>query len=479
MSSATEASLAGIVLAGGSSERFGRNKLLETFRGRPLLHHAIDALLELCDRVVVVASPRGPEVPVSADSRVEVTFDDVSGHGPMVGLRAGLGAIDADWTIVVGGDMPELQAAVLREMGRAGRETGATVVALSDAGDARPLPIVVRVAPAREAVGRLLLSGRLRLRDLLAEVETVVIDEPTWTALDPDRRTLFDVDEPSDLEGGRSAPVPHRTLSIGPFEVTPLCDGWAPLPLDDEMPGADVDWEAERERFPWAFPADDPSSWAWHVHAFLVRREDGIVLVDTGIGHFGRPPFDVVGRLDDELSADGVAPAQIDHVVLTHLHADHSGAACTPDGRPRFPNARYHVHPADWSFFEEHRTPEDFTGRFAMSELETLGLLELRSADHEVAPGVAVTHAPGHTPGHRVVRLESGDGTLLLVGDLLHTPPQVADPGRSSNHDEDPELAARHRAELLARAELEGWTVGVSHFGEPFGRVERDGWLPV
>jgi glyoxylase-like metal-dependent hydrolase (beta-lactamase superfamily II) len=273
--------------------------------------------------------------------------------------------------------------------------------------------------------------------------------------------------------------VPHRSFSLGPFEVTPLCDGWAPLPLDDEMPGADVDWEDERRRFPWSFAPDDASSWTWHVHAFLVRHGGGLVLVDTGIGHLGRPPFDVVGRIEEELAAVGVAPAQIDHVVLTHLHADHSGAACTPDGTPRFPSARYRVHPEDWSFFETHRTPEDFTGRFAMSELERRGVLDLDPSDLEVVPGLTLVHAPGHTPGHRAVRIESDDATLLLTGDLLHTTPQVADPSRRSNHDEDPELGARYRAELIGRAEVDGWAVGVSHFGEPFGRVGSTGWLPI
>jgi len=203
MSSEPEASLAGIVLAGGSSERFGRNKLAEIVRGRPLLHHPVEALLELCDRVVVVVASTDEDPSLPNDSRVVVARDAVRGEGPLVGLQAGFERVESDLAIVAGGDMPELQTAVIREMARAARETAATVVALSDGGTARPLPILVSVATARKAVDRLLSSHRRRLRDLLAEVHTVVIDEPSWTALDPDRRTLFDVDEPSDLEGGR------------------------------------------------------------------------------------------------------------------------------------------------------------------------------------------------------------------------------------------------------------------------------------
>ena len=273
--------------------------------------------------------------------------------------------------------------------------------------------------------------------------------------------------------------MPHEPFTLGPFEIVPLCDGWAPLPLDDEMPGHEVDWAAERERFPWAFPPDDANSWAWHVHSFLLRHPDGLVLIDTGIGHFGRPPYDVSSAIDEELKGVGVSPDDVGHVVLTHLHADHSGGACRPDGSPRFPNARYHVHPDDWAFFADHRTPEDFTGRFAMAALEGLGILDLDPEDHGVVTGVHLRHAPGHTPGHRVVQLEAGKDTLLLTGDLLHVPPQIAFPARFSNHDEDPEVAARQRADLIEAALMKGWALGVSHFARPFGRVGPDGWTSV
>ena len=196
-------SVDGIVLAGGRSERFGRDKLSEPYRGEPLLQHAVDRLLEVCDRVIVVASP-GADVPtVASDDRVVIARDAERDRGPLAGLVAGLGKVQTEWALVVGGDMPELVPAVLEELLRCGRETGAVAVALADAGDARPLPCGVAAHPALEAAARLLATDRLRLRDLLAEVRTVVIDEPSWTVFDPERRTLFDVDEPSDLEAGR------------------------------------------------------------------------------------------------------------------------------------------------------------------------------------------------------------------------------------------------------------------------------------
>jgi molybdopterin-guanine dinucleotide biosynthesis protein A len=188
------------VLAGGRSRRFGRDKLAEEIEGRPLLHHPVLRLLDVCERVVVVIGPEIEEPSVPAGASVAFARDSTADEGPLRGLAAGLEVADATWAIVAGGDMPDLQPPVLREMLRAARETVAVAVVLSDGGDARPLPCVVRTEPATDAAAILLGSGRRRLRDLLSAVRTVVVDEPSWAALDPGRRTLVDIDVPADIE---------------------------------------------------------------------------------------------------------------------------------------------------------------------------------------------------------------------------------------------------------------------------------------
>ena len=192
------------MLAGGRSRRFGRDKLAERYDGRPLLQHAVARLLEVCDRVVVVLAPDASEPSMPADRQVEFARDAIGDEGPLRGLSAGLEVANADWVVVAGGDMPDLQPVVLREMLRAALETRVVAVSLAEAGNERPLPCVLRSAPAAEAVRALLQAGRRSLRDLHAHVPAVVIDEPTWIALDPERRTLIDIDEPGDLEHERS-----------------------------------------------------------------------------------------------------------------------------------------------------------------------------------------------------------------------------------------------------------------------------------
>jgi molybdenum cofactor guanylyltransferase len=188
------------VLAGGRSRRFGRDKLAESYEGRPLLQHPVSRLIEVCDRVVVVLAPGAQEPQMPSGTEVTFARDAIEGEGPLRGLSAGLEVAKAEWVVVAGGDMPDLQPPVLREMLRAARETGVAGVTLSDGGTERPLPCALRTAPAAEAVDVLLRAGHRSLRDLLAAVSTVVVDEPTWTALDPEHRTLIDVDEPEDLE---------------------------------------------------------------------------------------------------------------------------------------------------------------------------------------------------------------------------------------------------------------------------------------
>jgi molybdopterin-guanine dinucleotide biosynthesis protein A len=190
--------LAGVVLAGGRSTRFGTDKLATPYRGTPLLQHAALRLAELCDDVVVVLAPDAPDPGLPPGIRL--AHDPTEGEGPLAGLHTGLLAVvRSDIVLVIGGDMPDLQPAVAREMVRVLDDAGVDAVVLADGDRPRPLPCVLRSLPAADVVHTLLHAGRRRLRDAIDGLRTAVIDEATWTALDPARRSVFDVDVPSDL----------------------------------------------------------------------------------------------------------------------------------------------------------------------------------------------------------------------------------------------------------------------------------------
>jgi len=190
--------VSGIVLAGGRSTRFGSDKLGASYRGSPLLLRPVGVLQELCDDVIVVRRPGEGDTDLPPE--VRVANDPTEGEGPLAGLHTGLmAAVRSDVALVVGGDMPELQSQVLREMLTVLDGASVDAVLLTDGGRPRPLPAAVRTWPAADMTHSLLHGGRRRLRDLFDSLRTAVIDEATWTALDPDRRTLIDIDEPADM----------------------------------------------------------------------------------------------------------------------------------------------------------------------------------------------------------------------------------------------------------------------------------------
>jgi molybdopterin-guanine dinucleotide biosynthesis protein A len=194
-----------IVLAGGRSSRFGRDKLAEPLDGRPLLDHAIAAIRALTAEIVVVAAP-GAQPPIPEG--VVLVHDATAFEGPLVALEAGLAATQADRLIVVAGDMPSLVPAVLRRL-LAALDDEADAAILAVDGPRAILPLAVAAGPARSAVHRLVLAGERRLGALLGELDLQVVPAALWRADDPDGRTLRDVDSPLDLHPADTGGTPQ------------------------------------------------------------------------------------------------------------------------------------------------------------------------------------------------------------------------------------------------------------------------------
>jgi len=203
---------AAIVLAGGASTRFGGDKLAAELDGRPLVEHALMAVAQVADRLVVVLAPGAdaPGLPPGLAGRTLVARDAALHGGPLAGIEAGLGALAAESAtgavrdepvLVVGGDMPRLVPAVLRLLlATLEADPGCAAVSL-EAEPRATLPMAVRPGPALAAATQLLAADRRSLIGLLERLEGVTIPEAAWRALDPDGGTLVDVDSPGDLAG--------------------------------------------------------------------------------------------------------------------------------------------------------------------------------------------------------------------------------------------------------------------------------------
>ena len=186
-----------IVLAGGRSSRFGRDKLAEPVAGTPLLHRAVAAVRPFASELVVVVAPGAdPDLP----DGVRLVHDPVAFEGPLSGLVTGLEVAREPIAIVVGGDSPSLVGAVLAAMLDRLEPPGVQAAVLEHEGRPRPLPIVVRREPALVQARELFESGERRLRALLGRLEVDVIPELAWRELDPDAATVRDIDTPEDVD---------------------------------------------------------------------------------------------------------------------------------------------------------------------------------------------------------------------------------------------------------------------------------------
>jgi glyoxylase-like metal-dependent hydrolase (beta-lactamase superfamily II) len=110
-------------------------------------------------------------------------------------------------------------------------------------------------------------------------------------------------------------------------------------------------------------------------------------------------------------------------------------------------------------------------------------VLELTDDAAVITPGVVLDPTPGHTAGHRCVRVEAGGPAVLVAGDLAHHPAEVEDLDLLTSYDEDPELGLATRAGRLRAAAREETVLATAHFVEPFGRIEPAPsgltWAPV
>ena len=257
------------------------------------------------------------------------------------------------------------------------------------------------------------------------------------------------------------------------------------------LPAATPDTVADT---PWLRPdfADDAGTLRLSSHSFAITLGGRRVLVDTGIGNGKERANPAWHDLDtdylDRLTRAGFAPESVDLVVLTHLHADHVGwNTRLTDGSwvPTFPNARYLTTRTEWSHWAaaDMEAPRRQMFRDSVHPIRDAGLLDLvdvSAGPVEVAPGLRLLPAPGHTPGQVAVELRGDDRTALITGDAVHHPVQLARPDIGSCVDIDPALAERTRRALLASvADTDTLLLG-SHFAAPTaGRVATQDGTPT
>jgi glyoxylase-like metal-dependent hydrolase (beta-lactamase superfamily II) len=218
------------------------------------------------------------------------------------------------------------------------------------------------------------------------------------------------------------------------------------------------------------------------INAFLVHAKGKTALIDTGTGGSLGPTNGWIGR---NLAAAGIDPKDIDAILLTHMHPDHSaGLTDTRTGERKFPNAELVMHEAEPRFWLDDaamaRAGDDRTK--AMFEHSRAQIAPYKERirlfkDGEVFPGLTAVPIPGHTPGHTGYMVSSGTQQLLIWGDVVHVPEvQVALPDTGTGFDIDFEQARTSRKRILDQVATDRLLVAGMHLHFPaFYNLARQG----
>jgi glyoxylase-like metal-dependent hydrolase (beta-lactamase superfamily II) len=219
-------------------------------------------------------------------------------------------------------------------------------------------------------------------------------------------------------------------------------------------------------------PADAQNRIRCANNCVLARDGRQTVLIDAGYGGKAtakereRMSLDPGEPLLESLAAVGVAPEQIDLVVLSHLHFDHAGGCTRLDGSrlvPAFPRARYVAQRGEWEVALSG-VPE-LRGSYPLEHLVPLaeaGMLDLVEGNVEIVPGLRTRVTGGHTRWHQVVLLESEGQTAAYLGDLC---PMAAHMRTmwGMGYDVYPLDTRINKPQLLGEAADQGWLVLWDH----------------
>ena len=285
-----------------------------------------------------------------------------------------------------------------------------------------------------------------------------------------------------------------QPIELGRMRVHKVHELDSPVPLLGQLPGVTRDDMARLLTWydqPDEVTADPETSlMTFSVHSWVIEIDGRTVLIDTCDGNHKNRLIPEVHQLDTDylgnLRRAGFAPGDIDLVMCTHLHFDHVGWNTRLDSGkwvPTFENARYLFGKRDFEYFKSQPESEAVHLEAFLDSIVPVmeaGMGELVDEDHvaigEIADGVWLEPAFGHSPGCCTISAQAGGPQALFWGDVSHHPVQLIRHDLPFAFDADAAAASLVRKATMERAADDDLLCFPAHFRRTSaGRVRRDG----
>lgn len=254
-----------------------------------------------------------------------------------------------------------------------------------------------------------------------------------------------------------------QRTNMGDFELTALSDGTYYLD------GGAFFGVVPKVLWSKRLPSDDKNRVPTGLNSVLVRGEDKTILIETGVGNklpekmvqiYGQP-----AKLLEALSGIGVSPEDVDVVINSHLHFDHSGwNTVRSAGKlvPTFPKAKYYAQEGEWRHAHEGQRDTVSYLHENYDPLVESGQMQLLRGNEEIVPGVSVEVFPGHTRDMQAITIRSGGKTACYISDLIPTSMHV-EVNWVMGFDLYPIETIESRKRYYSRAIPENWLTMYTH----------------
>ena len=251
-----------------------------------------------------------------------------------------------------------------------------------------------------------------------------------------------------------------QQIMIGRFKISWLLDGI--YPCGPEMIPEALSTEAQAIYMAAGLSPRGPSIEPFY--AFALEWDDHLWLIDAGCGVEEGPER---GNVLQELRNLGLKSDDVEGIIITHLHKDHTGGLLTPAGDAAFRNARVIVGQTEMSFWTDPVMPRKDLREYELTKVllqKYSGRIETVADDAEIVPGIRLEPLQGHSPGHSGVTIKDAGKELLMWGDIMHSSILQFDyPAWSVVVDMDRDQALATRLNLLERLSGKDILVAGSH----------------